>query len=46
LSIRGKQIRLGVSAPAEVPVHRSELSASDRNLDRPTGRPSTLEESS
>jgi carbon storage regulator len=46
LSIRGMQIRLGVSAPAEVSVYRSELSESERVFDRPAGRPSTLEESS
>jgi carbon storage regulator len=36
VEIRGKQVRLGIEAPAEMPVHRIEIHArlSPRNLQR------------
>jgi carbon storage regulator len=36
VEVRGKQVRLGIEAPAEMPVHRIEIPArpSPRNLQR------------
>ena len=33
VDIRGDKVRLGVEAPADVPVHRHEVYAALRNLD-------------
>jgi carbon storage regulator len=46
LEIRGKQIRIGLTAPAGVRIYRSELCVSDKDLDPATDRPPPVEESS
>lgn len=39
LEIRGKQVRLGIDAAGDVPVHRGELWARIKGTDRPKSDP-------
>ncbi len=44
LEIRGKQIRIGLTAPTGVRIYRSELAAPDTGINPVANRPPSLEE--
>lgn len=46
VAIRGKFVRLGFTAPADVAIHRDELLSPEKDLAPPECRSTTLEEPS